>query len=165
MTHEEPTTRYELPSVALDDAGLRRFRRSVINIARVLLSLRPDLQVTPTMLATVRAVQVLTERNERRPSMGEVSDYLGITAPSLTRTVTALEAVKLVRRESDPADGRRMVIALSAPGLAMIRATSELRRAWLLDRFAAMTAEDIETILAANSAMERLLEGVEIPRL
>jgi DNA-binding MarR family transcriptional regulator len=41
---------------------------------------------------------------------------IGIEVPTLVRTLTRMEAAGLLRRESDPADGRRAIVRLTDRG-------------------------------------------------
>jgi DNA-binding MarR family transcriptional regulator len=79
---------------------------------------------------------------------------------SLTRTLARLEAVALVTRSPDPADGRRSLLAVTAAGTAALRCDLSKRDSWLA---AAMTAEltSAETGLLrlAGELMERLADA------
>jgi DNA-binding MarR family transcriptional regulator len=53
-------------------------------------------------------------------SMGELARGAGLTNTTATRLVDALIADLLVHRRSDPADRRRVLIHLAAPGRALL---------------------------------------------
>ena len=48
--------------------------------------------------------------------VGVLAGRIGIEVPTLVRTLTRMEAAGLVRREADPADGRRAIVRLTARG-------------------------------------------------
>jgi len=54
-------------------------------------------------------------REDGQP-VGVLAERIGIEVPTLVRTVTRMEAAGLVRREPDPADGRRVIVRLTARG-------------------------------------------------
>jgi MarR family transcriptional regulator, organic hydroperoxide resistance regulator len=48
--------------------------------------------------------------------VGVLAGRIGIEVPTLVRTLTRMEAAGLLRREADPADGRRAIVRLSDRG-------------------------------------------------
>lgn len=158
------TVHHETPT-PVSAEELHVFQRSIVRVARALIALGADARITPTMVHTIRAIDNLTGPERRLLSMGELSDYLGITAPSLTRTIGAMEKLDLVRRDPHPDDGRRTVVALTANGIGLIERVLALRREWLLERFATLSPADIATIMAATEALERMIEGVDVPKI
>ncbi|GAA1793202.1 MarR family transcriptional regulator [Nocardioides hankookensis] len=80
-----------------------------------------------------------------------------ITAQSMHATITTLERRGFVRRTTDPADGRRMLVDLTDAGRAMAGrkrdARAEQLAAALTEHF---TAEERAALLAASPLLERL---------
>ncbi len=148
-----------------EEGDFLRFQRAVVRVARGLIAVSADSRVTPAMVATIRGLERLNSSLMRPPTMGELSADLGITAPSLTRTIRALEEAGIVRRDADAEDGRRTVILLTEHGRDLIDRTLELRRAWVAERLGVLTGEQITALAAAIPALEAMTAGLDVPRI
>lgn len=80
----------------------------------------------------------------------------GVTQPAMTQLVTRLEKDGLAERGSDPADGRVVVVSITAAGRAAVERRRLSNAEALSERLRALPAEDRTAILAALPAMERL---------
>jgi DNA-binding MarR family transcriptional regulator len=90
-------------------------------------------------------------------SLGELARRESVRPPSLTRTVQALEAAGMVRREHQPSS-RRVIVDLTDTGrLAAIEIHSR-RDAWLTERMNALDEHELDALRAAAPVLERLLE-------
>lgn len=78
-----------------------------------------------------------------------------ISPQSMGATLAALEERALIERRPDPADGRRIVVSLSAAGAAALRERRSARNAQLA---AALSAQFSATELAQLAAAAPLLE-------
>jgi len=84
-----------------------------------------------------------------------------ISPQSMGATLGALEARGLVRRASDPQDGRRVVISLTDEGLLALRnrrnaRTEQLARALATD----FTPNELEQLMAVAPLLERLAQSI-----
>jgi DNA-binding MarR family transcriptional regulator len=70
-------------------------------------------------LTSLATLSTLDRTGPRRVT--DLAAIEGITQPSMTVLVTALERGGLVARQSDPADGRVTLVALTAEGVAYLR--------------------------------------------
>jgi DNA-binding MarR family transcriptional regulator len=70
-------------------------------------------------LTSLATLSTLDRTGPRR--ITDLAVIEGITQPSMTALVTALERGGLVARHSDPADGRVTLVALTAEGLLYLR--------------------------------------------
>lgn len=70
-------------------------------------------------LTSLATLSTLNRTGPRR--ITDLAVIEGITQPSMTVLVTALERGGLVARHSDPADGRVTLVALTADGLRYLR--------------------------------------------
>jgi MarR family transcriptional regulator, organic hydroperoxide resistance regulator len=52
-------------------------------------------------------------------TLGALAARIGVEVPTAVRTVSRMEAAGLLRREPDPADGRRVLVRLTARGRAL----------------------------------------------
>jgi DNA-binding MarR family transcriptional regulator len=74
-------------------------------------------------------------------------------------TVAALEAAGLVQGAPDPADGRQVLLSLSAAGLNWIRAGRAARQDWLMRLIRArLTPGEQENLTAAATLLQRLFD-------
>lgn len=112
-------------SLALpNDMLLPRDTRRALPIAllrareTVMARFRPILSARDVTEQQWRVIRVLGEESPLDAS--EVADRACVLAPSLTRIIKALEGRALISRERDHGDGRRISLAITAAGMAMI---------------------------------------------
>ena len=80
---------------------------------------RPLLHARDVTEQQWRVIRVLGEESPLDAS--EVAERACVLAPSLTRIIKALEERKLISRQRDSGDGRRISLAIAPAGMAMIR--------------------------------------------
>jgi DNA-binding MarR family transcriptional regulator len=80
----------------------------------------------------------------------------GVSQPAMTQLVTRLEKDGLAERGSDPADGRVVVVSITAAGRAVVQRRRSANAEALAERLERLPAEDRAAILAALPAMVRL---------
>jgi DNA-binding MarR family transcriptional regulator len=91
----------------------------------------------------------------------ELARIENVRPQSMHATVTSLVRRGLVSRAPDPADGRRMVLELTAAGRAKARDKRSARSAQIATVLASdFTAEERATLLAAAPLLERLAKGM-----
>ena len=84
-----------------------------------------------------------------------------ISAQSMGATLGTLEARGMVKRQSDPADGRRAVMSITESGLSALSDKRNARIAQLTRALSAgFTAEEIGQLMAAAPLIERLAESI-----
>ena len=84
-----------------------------------------------------------------------------ISAQSMGATLSALEARGLVKRQSDPADGRRAVMSVTEAGLSAVSDKRNARIAQLARALAAgFTPTELDQLMAAAPLIERLAESI-----
>jgi DNA-binding MarR family transcriptional regulator len=122
-------------------------------IARIHRLLRQDTAegLTLTQLSTLVRVE---EHEPVRP--GKLASLEGISPSTLTRLIASLEESGLILRLTDPADGRVSHLRLTDDGRAVLERVRSRRTAVLQDRLAALSAEDLQRLVAALPALERL---------
>ncbi len=78
---------------------------------------------------------------------------------SLTRTLQALEARRLIDRAVDMADRRRSTITITQSGIETLRNTARSRQSWLAQAMAAtLSSTERDVLRIAIPLMERLAE-------
>lgn len=113
---------------------------------------------TESALTAARLSALSTLVRQGPLSVGELAAAERVTAPTMSRLVTALERESYVSREPDAADGRRIQVVATEAG---VRALVEARRrrverlASLLD---VLPAERRAAVLDATSILESVLE-------
>lgn len=135
------------------DAGLAaELRLSVVRLRRRLISERD-----PRNDLSIGAMAVLGCLYRRGPvQIGELAAYERVRPPSMTRTVTALEADGYVERRQDESDARLVVVHLTERGRTTVLADRKRRDAWLACRLRDLNAEDRAVLRAAAPILERL---------
>jgi DNA-binding MarR family transcriptional regulator len=84
-----------------------------------------------------------------------------ISAQSMGATLSTLEARGMVRRQADPADGRRAVMTATVAGLSALSDKRNARIAQLARALAAgFTPEEMSQLMAAAPLIERLAESI-----
>jgi DNA-binding MarR family transcriptional regulator len=82
----------------------------------------------------------------------------GVTQPSMTSLVSALERSEFVERLTDPTDKRVVLVAVTASGSRYVRARRRAGAetfALLIDK---LPPEELEALLAASTALKHLLD-------
>jgi DNA-binding MarR family transcriptional regulator len=144
---------------------------------RILRACRPRRVVDPDGGPEVSAHQagVLAYLDEEDPTMvGELAEHAGVTASTMSLTLTRLERAGYIRRERDPADRRVMNVRLTEAGArvrgastsldvdrvdGMLRALSPAQRAEAL-RGLVLLADAADTLIQRNrEAVAAQVEG------
>jgi len=96
----------------------------------------------------------------RRGSMtpGELADAEQVTAPSMTKTLAALESQELVERCGDPGDGRRRIISITPTGEAALRDAATVRDSFMENLLATLSDDERATLAEAARILRRVLE-------
>jgi DNA-binding MarR family transcriptional regulator len=91
-----------------------------------------------------------------RVTIGQLAQAEQVSAPTMTRLVVGMERDGLVRRDSDPADGRVVWLEATARGRRILHAGRERRVAALAGDLAALDESERETLAAAVAILERI---------
>lgn len=126
------TTAKSKPTELTQDALLPRNTRRSLPIAllrareSVMTHFRPLLAAHDLTEQQWRVIRILGENGTVDAS--EVAERAFILAPSLTRIIKSLEERGLIAKERDEADGRRVLLKITAVGLGIIeKVTPESR--------------------------------------
>jgi DNA-binding MarR family transcriptional regulator len=144
-------------AAARTDAGLAsELRTSVMRLRRRLAGERhPDNDLSLGSMAVLG----LLFRYPNGLTLGQLARAEKVQPPSMTRTVSALEADGYVTRRAHETDGRQMIIALSEQGRATVLADRTRRDAWLAKRLAELTPEERHVLRAAAPLLDRLSQA------
>ncbi|MBX3578203.1 MAG: homoprotocatechuate degradation operon regulator HpaR [Rhizobiaceae bacterium] len=134
-----------------DDSLLPRDTRRSLPMAllrareAVMTGLRPILAARDVSEQQWRVLRVLAESGPLDAT--EVAERACLLAPSLTRIMRSLEERRFITRDRDAGDGRRVRLAISAAGLAMISDVVPASRAIYTDIEARFGKERIDLLL------------------
>ena len=92
-------------------------------------------------------------------SLSAVADHIGLTRPAMSILVDGLVNRKLVTRETDPNDRRRLTLALTRAGLTRYAEARQRTQAQLATRLATLSPAERETLAATL----RQLHGLFVP--
>lgn len=89
----------------------------------------------------------------------ELARAASMRPQSMGATVAALEQQGLIARTPDPADGRRMLVALTPKGVAIRKSTRDAKRTWLVDAISRLDRHDQQALFAAGQILARLVDS------
>jgi DNA-binding MarR family transcriptional regulator len=91
-------------------------------------------------------------------TLGELADRERVTAPSMNRTVNGLEANGYLTRTPADDDRRKVIIALTERGRAVVEETVRRRDAWLDEALAELSDDERAALAAAAVVMRKVAE-------
>ncbi|HKY47335.1 MAG TPA: MarR family transcriptional regulator [Acidimicrobiia bacterium] len=89
-------------------------------------------------------------------SLSDVASRENLSAPTITKIVTRLEAEGLIERLADPADRRVTLVAVSNDGAGLLERVRSSRTAYLHRKLRELSDEDLNRLLAALPVLEAL---------
>lgn len=96
-------------------------------------------------------------------TVGELAAAEQVTAPTMSRLVSALEREGYVKRESDPADGRRMRVVVTSDGVQALEQARSRRVDRLARLLEGMDTTGREALVEAVQIVEAALDEVDAP--
>ncbi len=104
-----------------------------------------------TSLSTLVALELAGPRR-----ITDLAASEGVTQPSMTALVSALERSGLVERRSDPSDRRVALVALTSDGMGYVRARREAGVEGFARLIDALPADEAEALFAAITAITHI---------
>ncbi|HZQ05576.1 MAG TPA: MarR family winged helix-turn-helix transcriptional regulator [Anaerolineae bacterium] len=89
-------------------------------------------------------------------SLSDVADHIGLALPSMSKLIDGLVRRKLVVREFDTIDRRRVTLSLTARGRSILETARSETRAVMTQTLASLERNELETILAAMQVLRPL---------
>ena len=89
-------------------------------------------------------------------SLSDVATHVGVALPSMSRLVDGLVARKLVVRRGDAGDRRRLILRLTARGLAQVRVAHAFTEASIAARVSALGGDELAAITRAMELLQRV---------
>lgn len=90
--------------------------------------------------------------------INEIASSEHLSFPAATKTIARLEKTDLVRRLADPTDRRVSLIATTSAGERLLEEIRKIRNAFLQQRLAGLSREELQTLEAALPLLERMAE-------
>lgn len=81
-----------------------------------------------------------------------------VRPPSMTRVIASLADLGFVARSAHPADGRQVLVTVSASGAELIEAERRASQEWLQNRLAQFNADERQALLVAADLMSVLVD-------
>lgn len=125
---------------------------AAIHLLRFVRIVDEEMGITP---ARASALSVLVFGGPR--TLTELAQAEQVSAPTMSRLVTALEAEGLVRREPHEADARAVRLHATAKARRLLERGRARREQVLAELFAPLGARERETIGRAAAIIERCL--------
>jgi DNA-binding MarR family transcriptional regulator len=133
-------------------------RLAVMRLARRLRQ-SADTGITPSMLSALSSIERLGPL-----SLGDLASAERVTPATLSVIVGRLERAGLIERESDPADGRVVLVSVSPHGKRLMERSRRRKTAYLARGLELLDPSDREALARALPALERLLSVGEEER-
>lgn len=100
-------------------------------------------------------------------SLSDLAAHIGLTLPSMSKLIDGLVNRKLVSRDADRRDRRRVCLSLTSQGQDELNAAYKHSQKFFVDRMSGLAEEDLKTISRAMQILRGvfLLEREEEPVL
>lgn len=85
-----------------------------------------------------------------------LSEREHVSAPAMNQTVNTLQSAGLVKRQPDPSDGRKVLVAATDSGLALWADLRQARRAWLHSRYEQLTDQQRDVLAEAATILNQM---------
>jgi DNA-binding MarR family transcriptional regulator len=121
----------------------QELRFAIMRITRRLRAEKADDAMSDGQFAVLRMLEAASPQ-----SLSELADRERVTAPSMHRTVGALERSGYLVRSGSATDGRKVEISITQAGLDSVRETRRRRDEWFAQHLAHLT-DDQRTVLEA----------------
>jgi DNA-binding MarR family transcriptional regulator len=141
----EPTRSDELDS---------DFSAAITRLYRRLRAQKADDQIGDSH----RTVLALLVKDGPR-TLRELSDHEHVTPPSMNQTVNALAEWGYVARSGDPDDGRKVILAATPEGAALIAATRRRRYEWLNAQLESLSVSERKVLSDATGIITKIADS------
>lgn len=142
MNETDPSPVPEAPGDAIEQLEQQLsmlWRRSRSISHRVARDVHPDMEPAAYGLLVIL-------QSEGAMRLTELAANIGVGKPSVSRQVTLLERLGLVRKQADPFDGRAQTLTLTEKGSRQLAQTQLARKRAFRNRLTDWSASDIETL-------------------
>lgn len=125
----------------------------------VMRNIREEMRSVARGKFTVPQFRILNKLRKGAQTNSALAEWMGVTAPTMSRMIEPLESKQYIVREYNPNDRRSQTLTLSASG----KREAERIRRQAQERFAAMaetlTAEESHTLANGLKVLAKLFKG------
>jgi DNA-binding MarR family transcriptional regulator len=123
-------------------------------VPMVMREIRSQMRSQGSLDLTVPQFRMLAFVNRNKgSSLCEVADHIGLTSPSASTLVDGLLERGLMTREEHPDDRRRVRLAITGRGRAILEASSRGTMAYLSKKLSSVSADEREVIVKAMETL------------
>lgn len=140
------------PGSETDDLGLQ-VRRAVARLHRRLRAERADGQLSDSQASILSKVV-----RDGPQSISALSEFEGMTPPSMNQIVNALVERGYVERQRTDRDRRQVLAVATELGIALTEANIRHRHEWLSAQLEQLSAEELRALEKAAAVMRRLAD-------
>lgn len=97
-------------------------------------------------------------------SLSEVAEHIGLTLPTMSKLIDTLVERELIIRQAHPRDRRRMALALTPAGSAILHRAQAKARGALASRLVSLRDEERQIIIEAMRILRPIFGAVGIPK-
>ena len=120
-----------------------------------------DLDIDAVAELTMAQMRVLFRlHNHGAITSGKLAAGLHVTLPTVTSVIDRMIGHGLVERRDDPNDRRRVIVALSKDGEALVERIQQGRRHRLTLLIDALGGEDLHSLVGGLTALTNAIENV-----
>ncbi|USQ76778.1 MarR family winged helix-turn-helix transcriptional regulator [Ornithinimicrobium cryptoxanthini] len=127
-----------------------------LRIACMRVSRRVRFETTSTIAP--HQLSVIVRLAESSYSSGELASIERVSAPSMSRTVTALVELGMVERATDSDDARVVRLSLTPAGRRELDVHRARRDAWMTERLDGLTSEERQLLAGASHLLNRVFD-------
>lgn len=109
-----------------------------------------DLELAPHQFSALARLEAGPRTNS------EIAEIEQVSPPSMSRTTQCLVSRGLVSRAADPADGRQVILSLTAEGRRTIKRVRRHRDEWMLSRLEGLTETERDLLHRASAVLARV---------
>ncbi len=154
MTIQNAATDVSAGADAAETDPDEQLRMIIQRLARRIRAERAGESISDTQLGVLWRL-----RNDGPTTPGELATAERVSAPSMNRTLNALEASGFVRRDPSDDDARKVRVTRTPAGDHVIVETRRLRRQWFHSRLEELTAPERAALEAARPVLDRLADA------
>jgi len=142
------------------DPGLATsLRISVSRLARRLRVERAAAGLGEPDLSETQLAALATLERHGAMTPGELAEHEKVQPPSMTRVISVLADLRLVRREPHPSDRRQVVLTATDEGRDLVTKARRRREAWLAQRLKELSPAERAALRAAAPILEKLSQS------
>jgi DNA-binding MarR family transcriptional regulator len=93
-------------------------------------------------------------------SLSSLANHIGLTLPSMSKLVDGLVSRRLVDREEYQEDRRRVCLRITSQGKSELKAVHDHTQAYLAEKMAGLTKEELVTVTHALQILKDLFASV-----